>query len=97
VQIDVPGDVRANQCMPPSVDVSSFSQGSTWCGFDNVEMNSQFNCRFGNVQANLQFQRELSNVETSNFAESDFTQTQHVQNTEVYTLFLADCCYSLPT
>jgi hypothetical protein len=82
----VPGEVRVNQQIPSSVDVSSFSQGSTWCGFDNVEMNSQLNFRFSNVETNSQIQSGLSNVETSsNFAESDFTQTP-VQNPEVYTL-----------
>lgn len=98
VQIDVLGDVRVNQPMPPSVDVSSFSQRSTWCGFGNVEVNSHTDRGFSNVEANSHFQSGLSHVETSsNFEQSDFTQTQPVQNPEVYTLFHDDCCCSSPT
>lgn len=84
VQINVVGDFRVNQPMPPSVDVSSFSQGSAWCGFDNLEMSSQFESEFSIPEANSQFQSGLSNVETtSNFEQSDFTQSQPAQNPEV--------------
>ncbi|KAF3338723.1 NAC domain-containing protein 17 [Carex littledalei] len=90
-EIDVVGNFRVNQSMPPSVDVSSFSPGSAWCGFDNLEMSSQFESEFSIPEANSQFQSGLSNVETtSNFEQSDFTQSQPAQNPEASVFTEAD-------
>ncbi|KAJ4793977.1 NAC domain-containing protein 17 [Rhynchospora pubera] len=77
-EIDAAVSDRVNQSMPPSVEVVSFSEGSTWCGFEQLEMNSQFECGFRNVGAG------------SNFEQSDFTQIQPAENSEVSVFTEAD-------
>ncbi|KAJ3696522.1 hypothetical protein LUZ61_000227 [Rhynchospora tenuis] len=77
-EIDVAVNGRVNQSIPPSAEVVSFSQGSTWSGFEQLEMNSQFECGFSNVGAG------------SNFEQSDFTQIQPAENSEVSVFTEAD-------